>query len=117
MSKVITIKLDTGMDTSITLRIDTDVMTQKIAKDVVDFWSGGDEVLEASDGDVFEAVARFAAPRLLHHLNDGWNENGAVAKLSQEEGWPSPTGISILDHELPDYDPVMFDLISKESSK
>lgn len=92
-----------GMDISITLSVDTDVMTSEMAAEINAFWSGADEVLEAADGDVIEAVARRAAPRLIHSLVEGWTQKHAVELLSDEEGWPSNHGITIIDFDLPDW--------------
>lgn len=97
-------KLLAGMDISITLQVNTDVMTGEVAAEVNAFWSGADAVLEAAEGDVIEAVARRAAPRLIHSLVDGWTKKHAVERLSDEEGWPSDHGITIIDFDLPDWD-------------
>ena len=76
------------------------------------FWSGAADVLDASDDDVFQAVARRAAARLLGYLMDGYNEGGAVENLSEQEGWPDKDsiGIKIIDHEIPDLDATLFDV-------
>ena len=104
--------LTSGMDTSITLEIDTTKMTAEYAADVNGFWSGAEDVLDASDGDIFQAVARRAAGRLLGYLLDGYNEPGAVETLSEQEGWPDKDhiGITIIDHEIPDLDATLFDV-------
>lgn len=109
------IKLDTGIDTSITLVLDAEVIPPDVAHSIVEFWSGEEAVMEASDGDVYEAVARFAAPCLIRYLVDGWNERGAANRLEEDEGWPSPLGISVTDYELPDLDPTTFDVVFKET--
>lgn len=105
-------KLESGMDTSITLEIDTAVMTEELSTEVNEFWSGAEDVLDASGGDVFQAVARRAAGRLLGYLLDGYNEIAAVSELSEQEGWPGldMIGITIIDHEIPDLSSVMFDV-------
>ena len=104
--------LTSGMDTSITLEIDTTKMTAEYAAEVNGFWSGAADVLDASDDDVFQAVARRAAARLLGYLMDGYNEGGAVENLSEQEGWPDKDsiGIKIIDHEIPDLDATLFDV-------
>jgi len=95
-------KLESGMDTSITLEIDTDKITEASAHDINAFWSGAEEVLDASDGDVFQAVARRAAGPLLSYLLDSYHERGAVAALARDEGWPDVAdgGLTIIDHEI-----------------
>ncbi|MBN8922369.1 MAG: hypothetical protein BGP10_12320 [Rhodanobacter sp. 68-29] len=97
--------LSAGMDLSILLSIDTDILTPKWAGEISRFWASKDEVLDASDGDEYQAVARYAAPRLWETLLDGWNADWAVQELHKQEGWCIPTeklGIEILDHEIPD---------------
>ena len=96
-------KLESGMDTSITLEIDTDKIHEDVAREINAFWMGADEVLDESDGDVFQAVARRAAGPLLGYLLDGYHQRGAVEKLAGDEGWPDAAngGITIIDHEIP----------------
>jgi hypothetical protein len=98
-------RLESGLDTSITLEIDTEKLTKPLAKEINDFWAGSSDVLSASYGCVIQAVARRAAGPLIGFLMDGYHEAGAVAQLSQQEGWPSENiGITIIDHEIPDLD-------------
>lgn len=105
-------KLEAGMDTIITLEIDSTKMTAEYAAEVNGFWSGADSVLGASDGDIFQAVARRAAGPLLGYLLDGYNERGAVEILSEQEGWPNKDhiGITIIDHEIPAWDAESFEV-------
>lgn len=104
-------KLESGMDISITLEIDTDKMTADLAKEINDFWNGSEDVLDASDGCIFQAVARRAAGPLLSFLMDGYHETGAVMQLSEQEGWPGENiGITIIDHEIPCFDSDSFDV-------
>lgn len=105
--------ITSGMDLSITLSIDKSVLTPEYAEEISSFWSGGADVLEASDGDHYEAVARWAAARLWFYLLDGYHEAGAVAVLHEQEGWCIPgdsLGIKILRHEIPDLDPELFEV-------
>ena len=96
-------KLESGMDTSITLEIDTDKITEDTAREINSFWSEGDYILDLSDGDAFQAVARRAAGPLLGYLLYGYHERGAVETLAGDEGWPDAAngGITIIDHEIP----------------
>ena len=94
-------KLESGFDTTITLEIDTDKIPEDLARRTNAFWMYADHVLSLSDGDVFQAVARRAAGPLLGYLLDGFTEDGAVAQLLGEEGWPGGGGITIIDHEFP----------------
>lgn len=101
-------------DTGITLEIDTDKMTAELAKEVNSFWSGAAHVLEASDGCVFQAVARRAAGALLIMLIEGSSPEGAIKELSEREGWPGgDMGITIIDHETPDLEPDMFTCLDR----
>jgi len=104
-------QLSSGFDLTITLDIDTDVMTPDIAQEVSTFWISKDEVSEASDGDVFEAVARYAAGSLLMSLLSGWNSPEiALKELSESEGWPEQHGITIVDYDLPTFDASALDV-------
>lgn len=51
-------------------------MTADFAKEINDFWSGSEDVLDASDGCVFQAVARRAAGPLLMFLREGRPDDG-----------------------------------------
>lgn len=105
-------RLESGMDISITLEIDTDKLGEPMAAEINGFWSGASDVLAASRDDVHQAVARRAAGPLLAHLLDGYNEAGAVAQLGEAEGWPSTEDgwIAIVDHEVPELDALSFNL-------
>ncbi|MDE2256000.1 MAG: DUF2528 family protein [Betaproteobacteria bacterium] len=111
-------KIDNGMEISIVLEIDTDKMTSELAKEVNDFWSYADYVLRASDGCVFQAVARRAAGPLLGFLMDGYSPTEAVMQLSEQEGWPrDEIGITIIDHEIPCFDADMYDVTELDAQE
>lgn len=101
-------QLESGMDVSITLEIDTDLMTKETATEINHFWSGAYDVLDASEGCVYQAVARRASGCLLSYLMEGLSMAGAVRAL----GWSGIAhgGISILSYDLPDLDPVSLDV-------
>lgn len=110
-------KLEAGMDTSITLDIDTATLTAELAAEINKFWAGAREVLAESDGDVHQAVARRAAGPLLGFLWDGFHPEAAVSELAQSEGWPPDevlAGIRIVDHELPELGPLDFEVTTIE---
>lgn len=88
-------KLETGLDTSITLEIDTAKISEDLAREINAFWVEADFILTLSRGDVYQAVARRAAGPLLSYLLDGWHSDGAVASLLADEG------IMIVDHDIP----------------
>jgi hypothetical protein len=111
--------LSSGMDLMIRLSIDTSVITPEWAREISQFWASKDEVLEASDDDVYQAVARYAAARLWWYLIDGYNPEGAVKELHEQEGWCIPTetlGIKILDHDIPDMDPAYMDVDEEDAA-
>jgi hypothetical protein len=97
-------KLEAGLDTSITLKIDTSKVTPESAADTVNLWYGYKDVLRAADGDMIQAYARWAAAPLIQLLVDGYTGEGAVLSLATEEGWPpaEEIGITIVDSDLPD---------------
>lgn len=105
-------RLESGLDTSITLEIDTSKITEDLAAQINGFWSGDEDVLNASDGDVIQAVARQAAGPLLWLLTEGFNNRAAVKSLSKSEGWPEDEtlGISIVDYEIPDFSADAFEV-------
>lgn len=98
-------KIECGMDLMLKLSIDTDVLKPEWAKDISHFWITTKEVMDASDDDEYQAVARYAAPLLWGYLLDGYSAQGVVEELHEQEGWCIPTatlGITILDHDIPD---------------
>ena len=105
-------RLTSGLDTVITIEIDDEKIPIEMAREINGFWSSADEVLDASGGDVFQAVARRAAGQLLGFLIDGYNEAGAVSELLDSEGWPGSEngGITIVSHEIPQLGPLDFDV-------
>ena len=107
-----TFKLDSGLDFSITLEIDTNILTPQFAHDMACFWSSHKEVRDAANGDDYEAVARYAAPRLwLYMMYDGYHEEGAVATLKEQDGWLSEGDwIRVVDHDVPDLDPAYLEV-------
>lgn len=110
-------KLEAGMDTSITLDIDTEVITEALAREINGFWTSAEDVLEESGGDVFQAAARRAAGGLIGFLFDGFTTDGAVSELSESEGWPPDevlTGIRIVDHDLPEFGSLDFTVTTIE---
>lgn len=106
-------KIENGMDLSIILDIDTTILTQDRARETARFWTSKDEVLDASDGDDYQAVARYAAGELWCFLIEGLNEAGAVKKLHEQDGWCWPgdsLGITIRDHEVPGFDASLYEV-------
>lgn len=107
-------KLENGMDLSITLDIDTSILTPDYAHEIACFWASKDEVLAASDDDDYQAVARYAASRLWRYLLDGHSEAGAVAILHEQEGWCLPgdsLGITIRDYDIPSFDAADYEVV------
>jgi len=106
-SKIRSFKIESGMDLSITLDIDTNILIPDYAHETARFWVSSGDVLDASDDDDYQAVARYAAGDLWRYLIDGYNEVGALQKLHEQEGWCWPgdsVGITIRDYEIPGFD-------------
>lgn len=103
-------KLEDGMDLSLTLEIDTSIMTPELASDVNGFFVGASDILESADGDVIQAVARRAAPAIWATLLDGYIPEYALEQLGQSEGWPEKHGIRVIDYDVPAMDPEFLDV-------
>jgi len=103
-------RITSGMDLELTLGIDTDVLSEELAHEINDFWAGADEILEASDNDVYQAVVRRAANPIWNELLNDWDGVWALEQLGKSEGWPERHGITILDYELPDRDQCSLDV-------
>lgn len=106
-------KIENGMELFIILDIDTTIVTPEYAHETARFWSSKDEVLAASDGDDYQAVARYAASWLWGYLLEGCDEAGAVQELHKQEGWCWPggsLGITIRDHDIPSFDAAYYDV-------
>ncbi len=107
-------QVDNGMDLQIILDIDTSILTPEYAHETARFWASKDEVLDASDGDDYQAVARYAASHLWLLLLDGCSKTGAVAELHEQEGWCWPgdsLGITIRDYDIPSWDAANYDVV------
>ncbi|MFZ2986605.1 DUF2528 family protein [Ideonella sp.] len=93
-----------GCENSITVQVDTTVMTPEIATEVNNFWSGAEGVLRASKGDIIQAVARRALSVLVDNVLAGWNLAYCAEELGKQEGWPEAHGITVIGYEFPDFD-------------
>lgn len=100
-----TFAFSAGMDAQVVIEVDLDVLTVQTATDMNDFWSSSKEVLEACDGDVILAATRRAAAQILYLLVDGEDEETAISKLCEDEGWPpkDQLGMTILDYDIPEF--------------
>lgn len=76
-------KFSSGMDTTITIDVDTTVMTPELASEVNAFWSGAEEVLDASDDQVRAVLSKLVATadmktrlQALHEMGHGtdWDD-------------------------------------------
>lgn len=56
------------------------------AKESLLFFSGGEDLLEEEDGDVFRAYFRLLAPTLMKESLD-WNTNGVISEIGDAEGF------------------------------
>lgn len=107
---------EAGFDLAITIDIDTSIYVPEYAQGTATFWASKDEVAVVAKHDLYEILARYAASRLLSHLLDGYNEEGAVAELHTEEGWCIPgdnLGITIVDHEIPEWSAAALERVIK----
>ena len=105
-------EISVGPDIELTLEVDLDKLTPELATEINNFWSGSDDVMSASNGDVIEAAVRRAAPILIHAALDGWNANGMINQFENREGWPDvdQLGIRVLSFQIPDIDAYSLDV-------
>jgi Protein of unknown function (DUF2528) len=92
-------------EATLTLEIDTAVLSAELATMINNFWHGSKQVLERSGGDIYQAVARRAARPLFIFLSQGFTSEGAMDSLCDSEGWPpiSQLGIKMVDSYLPTF--------------
>ena len=92
-------------DAEVTLQVDLDVLTPKLATEINEFWAGANQRLRAEDGDVVLAVVRmFGQVAINHFLADGGASFGPTSDPywtrqvieAQGEGWPDVDGLGIL---------------------
>lgn len=105
---IVTFKLSSAMgEMEMTLAIDTEVVLPEYTRNVVSYWASSKQVLAASGDDDYQALARYAAPRLWFYLLDGCNEAEAVEELLEQDGWswPGGGGLRIVSHKLPCFSP------------
>jgi len=88
---------------SITLEIDTAIITPEIASQMNGFWSSAKDCLDASDGDIYQAIARQAAGNLLACMINGRTEAGSILELSKEDGFQpcADGGMKIVSYDIP----------------
>lgn len=103
-----------GSDISLTLEVDALILTEDMARQIVDASPKGGDVLLVS-GDIFEAVCRLAAEELIPTFAAGWDSlspplasilNSSFKILSKI---PSG-GITIISSEFPDIKAEDFDV-------
>lgn len=102
--------LSAGMDMEVRVTIDTSIVTEEIAREVTTFWASQNDVMSTSNGDRYEAVARYAASRIIGYLLDGYSESGAAEELQKQEGWcwHGPFGITVEEIDMPSFSPCDF---------
>lgn len=98
-------KIEAGFDISITVDVDLNKLTPELAKEINDFWSGAEDILNKSDGNIIIAAVRRSAPYFISALLEGYNTKGAQSQLDESEGWPEngEHGITLVDYEVPDF--------------
>ena len=103
-------KIECGFDFSITLAINTDILTEDMVTEMNNFWGNRDRMMRASNGDVYQAIARRAALALFNSLFEGYDAQQSLQLLSQQEGWyPEIRSIHIIDYDIPNLDAEDFD--------
>lgn len=96
-------KLLAGFDITIDVEVDLEKLTPALALEINNFWSGADDVLRRSGGDIIVAATRRAAPYFIGALLEGLNKVGAQANLDESEEWPDNHGITLIDFEVPEF--------------
>ena len=89
MKKRYTIQYDWMFDVVVT--IDHDVMTDEKLHEINNFWSGAEERLRRSKGNVTDAVLRMLALRAFHMTITDLDAIGRLRR-GEEEGWPPLDG-------------------------
>lgn len=96
--------LSAGLDTCLTVEIDTSMVTTEQAEETNEFWSYSDGVLRAYNSDVYQACARRIASAVVHLLLDGYQSLAAVEMVLDGEGWDYFKGaVSVSDICLPSF--------------
>lgn len=84
-----------GIDWDCTLEFDTEKTTEYGGKiytldenlrSSLDFFSGGEEVLEESNGNLYIAYAKFISKKILIESMD-WNVSGIIDQFKDSEGY------------------------------
>jgi len=90
-------------DLSITLEIDTALITLELAHQMNEFLGNASDCLDASDGDIYQVVACYAAVILLKSLINGCTTGESIRQLSREKGFLfcSDGGMTIIDYDAP----------------
>lgn len=103
MARLKRYKMTSGFDLSVTVEVDHDKL-DRFASEICNFWIGGEDVIEAADGDLVEAAIRLAGQFLLNILMDKKVNFLAQREFDDSEGWPpnGEHGIRIIDFEIPD---------------
>jgi len=60
--------------------------TEMYAKESLLFFSGGEDLLEEYNGDVFRAYFKLITPTLMKESLD-WNKAGVISQIADMEGW------------------------------
>ncbi|MGH3799320.1 MAG: DUF2528 family protein [Stenotrophomonas sp.] len=98
-------------DAEVTLDVDHDKLTPELATLINTFWTGADERLDSTDGDVVLAVIKMAAAEYLGwvlDVNSSYSNEGMEREFDDLEGWPArdERGIRLVDWDgRPDLDP------------
>lgn len=116
MSNVQTYTVTAGwfLDASVTLRVDLDKLTPKLAIDINAFWSGAEDRLEGEDQDVVRTVVRmFGAAAIDFFMKDGGASFGATSDISR---WATEKVLKDLYEGWPDFDHLGIVIVAAEVS-
>jgi hypothetical protein len=116
MFKTYTIAAGAGFDFSLSLRINTSILTAEIAAKINDSYDNGELVLKVSNGDVYKAVARQAAFEVFYSLLGGYDPEASIQLLNQRFEWNIENlflGIEIIDYEILEFSATSFDCVEQ----
>lgn len=83
-----------GMDIECDLEIDCNKLSPDDAKAISEFWASSKDVLRKTNGDVHEAVARYAAAVFISEALDGNDVlHGNYNPFAEREGWFLADGV------------------------
>lgn len=116
MKRTYEVVSDESADLSVWIEVDLDVLTPDLATEINSFWAGAQDVLEAADGDVVEAVVLWAASAFMRSVLAGLDIRDSQNDLDAREGWPpnGEHGIRLVDYSIPDVSAVYLSIHDRQ---